>query len=100
MSIIDDYTAQTVTWKRQTGVNQYNEPTFEETTIRARWQPQFTRVRDSRGEEVTSSARVYTAKPVDIGDMLIDAYGREWPVITISQPTTLGGAESHREVLV
>ena len=100
MSIIDTYTAQTVTWKRQTGTNQFNEPEFTESTIRVRWQPQITRVRDSDGEEVTASARVFTAEAVEIGDTLVGPDGRNWPVITVSRPTTLGGQESHREVMV
>ena len=99
-SIIDSYTAQTATWKRRTGTDQFNDPVFEESTIRVRWVYQFTQVKNDQGEEVTSSARVYTSEPVSIGDVLVGPDGRDWPVITVTRPTTLGGQESHREVMV
>lgn len=100
MSIINDYLAQTVIWKRETDRNQFNEIEYSETEISVRWEPRLTRVRNADGVEVTASARVYTTDPVSIGDTLVGPDGRAWPVITVSQPTMLGGSESHREVMV
>lgn len=100
MSIIDSYLAQTATWKRVTGRNGFNEPTYAESTIRVRWEPRLTRIRNSDGVEVVASARVYVTEPVAIGDVLVGSDGREWPVITVQQPVTLNGNVSHREVMV
>lgn len=100
MSLITTYLNQTATWKQRTGTDGFGDPQWVESEIAVRWQPQLTRVRNQDGEEVTASARVYTTAAVGLGDVLVGPDGREWPVITVQQPTLFSGAESHREVMV
>jgi hypothetical protein len=100
VSLLDVYTNRTVTWKRQTGVNQYNESTFATEPIEVKWSPKITLVRRSDGQEAVASVQVLTTATVDIGDVLVGPDGRDWPVITVSVVETLAGRESHREVYV
>ena len=97
--MIQDYLNQIATWKRVTGQNMYGEPKTEEKEIKVRWEGKRRLVRDNKGREVVSEARVFCVEPVKPGDLLEYA-GREWPVIAVSTVPGLDGSESHREVAV
>ena len=97
--MIQDYLNQIATWKRVTGQNMYGEPKTEEKEIKVRWEGKRRLVRDNKGREVVSEARVFCVEPVKPGDIL-EHGGREWPVIAVSTVPGLDGSESHREVAV
>ena len=97
--MIQDYLNQIATWKRVTGQNMYGEPKTEEKEIKVRWEGKRRLVRDNKGREVVSEARVFCVEPVKPGDIL-EHGGREWPVIAVSTAPGLDGKENHRECAV
>ena len=97
--MIRDYLNQTAIWKRVVGQNMYGEPETEEKEIRVRWEGKRRLVRDNKGREVVSEARVFCVEPVKPGDLLEYA-GREWPVIAVSTVPGLDGIDNHRECAV
>ena len=97
--MIEGYLNQRAVWKRKTGQNEYGEPVTKQKTIKVRWEGKRRLVRDNKGREVVSEARVFCVAPVKPGDIL-EHGGREWPVIAVSTVPGLDGKESHREVAV
>ena len=93
------YLNQDAIWKRVTARNEYGEPLTAEANIKVRWEGKRRLVRNARGQEVVSEARVFCTEPVYPGDLL-EYSGREWPVIAVSVASGLDGMESHREVAV
>ena len=101
MSLIDDYTNQTVNLKARNGMNAYGESTYAAPVpIRVRWEFSRKLVKDRTGREVTSSAKVWTSHPVGDEDVLTDAGGRDWPVLALGNRVLLDGNEDHREVFL
>lgn len=98
--MIGPYLSQTSVWKRRTGSDGYGAPTFSQTAIPSRWEQKRTMVRDSKGDEVLSEARVYVTAAVTAGDELVDPDGRGWTVITVWIRRNLSGVEEFREVNV
>lgn len=99
--MIEDYANQTITWKRRTGQNAYNEPTFApDASIKVRWEDKRRLVRSFTGEEVISEATIYTESLVEPNDVLIDPDGREWTVITKGKSPDLDGGDLFRKVMV
>lgn len=98
--MMDDYLTQSITWKRRTGQNSYNEPTFTTSSIKVRWVDKRRFVRKFTGEEVISESTIYTQALVEPGDVLVDPDGREWTVLTKSKSPELDGSELFRKVMV
>lgn len=95
--IIDEYLNQTVTWKSKDSVNEYNEPVYTKKDIRCRFIYERKLTRNSKGEEVVSSGRMFTAEPVRPDD-LITYDNVDWPVITVSNEVDLDGNVVYYEV--
>lgn len=89
---------QAVTWRRRTASDPYAGDSYAESQIKVRWETTRYLVRSREGAEVVSEALVITQAKVTDGDTLIDAAGREWPVISVGIVPDLGGHEHHREV--
>lgn len=69
--MIGNYANQSLTWKHVLTINDYNEPLTSETlTIKGRMETGHKLVRNSKGEEVVSSARVFTESVVSVGDLI------------------------------
>jgi hypothetical protein len=68
------YANQTIVWKRRTGVNAYNEPTFSVgAVITGRFQDEVKYLRKTDGTEILSSIQVITqGNNIAPGDMLDD----------------------------
>lgn len=97
--MIDGSLNQTAVWKRVTGKNEYGEPITVDADIKVRWEGKRRLVRNKKGEEVVSEARVFCRENVQPGDLLKYG-GREWPVISISETPGLDGTVLYRECSV
>lgn len=99
--MIGVYLAQTATWRRRTGQDEYGQPSFAtDATIACRWEWKRRVVRSLAGDEVVSEARVFTRDTVLAGDVLVDPAGRAWTVITTSPQYALDGSELFREIAI
>jgi hypothetical protein len=68
--MIEEYANQTLTLKKPLSVNEYNEATYSTTTIRGRKETGIKLVRNNQGEEVVSSARVFTGTAITANDLI------------------------------
>jgi len=98
--VIGDYCNQSVTWRHVTSRDEFSDPSYAaDQPIKVRWEAKRRLVRDGKGDQVVSEARVFTDAAVEPGDVLVYG-GREWPVIAVGQATGLDGSELFREVAV
>jgi hypothetical protein len=70
--MINNYTNQTLTLKRPSTPNEYNESTYTSTKIKGRKEDGYKLIRNKYGEEVVSSARVFTKTSVETDDLIDD----------------------------
>ena len=94
--MIGAYLQQTAMLRRPTGLAADGSRTYTSTSILCRFEPRTRLITNQKGEQVTSSARLFTVEEVRIGDLIVHN-GREWPVISASEQWTLD-AVSHYEV--
>lgn len=98
--MIGSYLNQTAVWRRTVARNKYGEPVFAApVSIAVRWEGRRRLVRDRRGQEVVSEARVFCLEAVQPGDIL-GYNSREWIVIAVSEVLDLDGAVRYWEVAV
>ncbi len=95
--MITDYLNQSATWKTVASVNEYNEPTFTNTTITCRMEYKRQMVRDAQGQEVVSEATLYTTSAVLPGDVITYS-SRDWSVLTVADEAELDGSILFRAV--
>jgi hypothetical protein len=94
--MIDLYLNQNITLKIETSVNEYNEPVFTLSTIKARFEYDRTMVKNKEGEEVVSEAKLFTLTPVKVDDV-INYDGKDYPIISVANMVNLEGELSHYE---
>ena len=68
--MLTEYANQSMTLKQPGTPDQYNEVTYASSTIYGRKEHSNRLVRNSQGEEVTSSAFVVTETEVTVGDLI------------------------------
>lgn len=96
--MIEHLLHQTAIWRRVIGRDGHAQPIFDgDVVIRVRWEGKRRLVRDRRGQEVVSEARLFCLEPVQPGDE-IEYAGRKWTVITVSEHAGLDGMVLYREV--
>lgn len=78
--MIEGYLHQTATLKRPTALAADGSRTYTSVSITCRMEPRMRLMTNQKGEQVTSSARLFTIEEVRIGDV-IEYDGRDWPVI-------------------
>ena len=89
--MLTDYSNQSMTWgKRSATPNTYNEYTYTDSTIAGRKETGFKLIRNARGEEVVSSARVYTESVIKSGDLIDGSI-----VIAVIEAIDLDGTALH-----
>lgn len=76
-----------------TGINEYNEPTYATSTIKGRKETGFKLIRNAQGQEVVSSATIFTKSAISNND-LID--GKQ--VISVESMIELNGSVMFYEV--
>ena len=95
--MISEYLNQSITLKSKSSVNAYNESTYTNSTIKARFEYKRRMVRNNEGEEVLSTAQVFTETQVKPDDVLTFD-GRDWQVVTVENCVDLDGSVHHYEV--
>jgi len=93
------YANQDITLKRAGTPDSYNQVTYIDVAIKARFEYKRKEVRDKSGQKVISEATMITETKVNDKDAVFYA-GRLWPVISIKEPTGLGGAVEFYEVML
>ena len=68
--MIDAYMNQSLAWKSVTSINEYNEPVYTTTTIKGRKETGHKLIRNNQGQEVISSARVFTKSVISNNDLI------------------------------
>ena len=68
--MIEDYFVDKKLWKHKTGVDDYNQPIYEDKTIDCRFNQKIKLVRDKTGTQVVSQAQVYCKDAVTIDDLV------------------------------
>ena len=97
--LISEYLNQSITLKAKASVNAYNESTYTSSTIKARFEYKRRMVRNRDGEELLSTAQVFTEAQVKPDDVLTFD-GRDWQVITVENCVDLEGNVNHYEVFL
>lgn len=94
--MIEAYLNQNITLKSVTSVNEYNEPVFTTSTIKARFEYDRTMVKNEKGEEVVSEAMLFTTNTIKADDV-ISYDGKDFPIISVANIVGLEGNLSHYE---
>jgi len=95
MGLLDIYLSglgESVTLRTRTGTNEYNEPSFSDSTIIVIWYDDVRMIRDEQGEELRQLAYIQTTALVQQGD-LITRGGYSWPIIGIQKTPTFQGEQ-------
>jgi hypothetical protein len=86
--MLDDYCNESITVKTPSSTNKFNEQTYTERTIKARFEYKSTYTQDDKGEKVISTARLFTTESVTINDV-VNYASVDWKVISISSMSDL-----------
>ena len=70
--MLTGYLNQNLSWEHATSVNEYNEPTYTTLTIKGRKEIGSKLVRNPQGQEVVSSACVFTKSAIENNDLIDD----------------------------
>lgn len=97
--MLDVYTNQEVKIKRVLGKDEYGDIQTEIETIKGRLQFKHKIVVNSEGQQVTSSATLYTKENLKLSDYIL-YNGKEFKIITISEIVNLNGEIEFREVYI
>jgi len=95
MSLLDAYLpalGESVTWKAKGAVNEYNEPTYTDTTITVIWYDDQKLIRNEQGEELQQLAYIQTTALIQQGDAIIRG-GYTWPIVGIQKTPTFEGEQ-------
>lgn len=97
--MLDMYTNQEVKIKRVIGKDEYGDIQTEIETIKGRLQFKHKIVVNAQGEQVTSSATLYTKENLKLSDYIL-YNDKEFKIIAISEIVNLNGEIEFREVYV
>lgn len=95
--MISDYCNQTFVWKSKSGVNDFNEPSYEDKTTKGRLEFKRRLIRNKLGQEVISEAKYFTNDNIKVDDALVYD-NRNWIVISVSPQADLDGNVQFHEV--
>lgn len=70
--MLDRYANQSLTWKHVATTTKYSEHTYTTSTIKGRKETGFKLIRDAKGQETVSSAKVFTESAVTVNDLIDD----------------------------
>ena len=93
--MLKDYMTMKAIHKNKTGLNEYNEPIFEEKEIACRLVEKFKQVTNDKGEIVITSSVIQCTEPIKVGD-----YINNMKVIAINSATDLDGIMGYRGYLL
>lgn len=84
--MLEDYMTMKVIRKKKIGLNDYNEPIFEEKEINCRLVEKFKQVTNEKGDIVVTSSVIQCIEPIKVGD-----YINDMKVIAVNSMTSLEG---------
>ena len=93
--MIDNYTNQSMSLKHATSISEYNEKTYTTTTIYGRKETGSKMVRNTLGEEVVSTACIFTKSAVVVNDLIDNSL-----VISVETLVGLDGNVKFYEVYI
>ncbi|MGE5572939.1 MAG: hypothetical protein ACM3ZU_07985 [Bacteroidota bacterium] len=98
--MIERFLNQSAIWRHVIDRDGHAQPVHDsDVVIRVRWEGKRRLVRDRRGQEVVSEARMFCLEPVQPGDE-IEYAGRRWTAIAVSEMAGLDGEVLYREVVL
>ena len=97
--MLDVYTNQEVKIKRVLGKDEYGDIQTEIKTIKGRLQFKHKIVVNAEGQQVTSSATLYTKENLKLSDYIV-YNNKEFKIIAISEIVNLNGEIEFREVYI
>lgn len=97
--MLDVYTNQEVKIKRVIGKDEYGDVQTEIKTIKGRLQFKHKIVVNAEGQQVTSSATLYTKENLKLSDYIV-YNDKEFKIIAISEIVNLNGEVEFREVYI
>jgi hypothetical protein len=95
MGLLDVYLnslGESVTLRTRTGTNEYNEPSFLDSTITVIWYDDIRMIRNEQNETLQQLAYIQTTSLIQQGDMITRG-GYSWPVIGIQKAPTFQGEQ-------
>jgi hypothetical protein len=95
MSLLDAYLpalGETVTWRAKGAANEYNEPTWTDSSITVIWYDDVRMIRNEQGETLQQLAYIQTTSLIQQGDMITRG-GYSWPVVGIQKTPTFQGEQ-------
>lgn len=93
--MLEDYMTMKAIHKNKIGLNDYNEPIFEEKEIKCRLVEKFKQVTNEKGEIVITSSVIQCTEPIKVGD-----YINNMKVIAVNSATDLDGIIGYRGYLL
>ena len=93
--MLEDYLTMTAIHKKKNGVNDYNEPIFEEKEIACRLVEKFKQVTNEKGDIVITSSVIQCTEPIKVGD-----YINIMKVIAVNSATDLNETIGYRGYLL
>ncbi|MBC8587107.1 hypothetical protein [Paratissierella segnis] len=97
--MLDEYTNQLIQIKSIVGKDEYGDIQTEIKTIKGRLQFKNKIVANAEGQQVTSSATLYTKENLKLTDYIV-YNNKEFKIIAISEIVRLDGNVEFREVYV
>jgi len=97
--MLTEYTNQLIQIKQIISKDEYGDTQTEIKTIKGRLQFKHKIVVNAEGQQVTSSATLYTKENLKLSDFII-YNGKEFKIIAISEIVNLNGEVEFREVYV
>ena len=82
MSLLDAYPKKTVTWRSKGAVNEYNEPTYTDTSIEVAWFDSQRVIHQNGREDVICDAYCLADAAIQKGDEITND-GISWPVQSV-----------------
>ena len=93
--MLADYLTMKAIYKKKIGLNDYNEPIFEEKEIACRLVEKFKQVTNEKGDIVVTSSVIQCTEPIKVGD-----YINDMKVIAVNSMTSLEGTIGYRGYLL
>ena len=93
-SLLSAYTQlmESVTWRQRSSVDQYNDPTYVDSTIDVLWFDDVRLIRNEKEETLQQLAFIQTTALISQGDAIIRA-GYTYPVVGIQKTPHWGGEQ-------
>lgn len=70
--MLGSYANQSLVWKHVATTNKYGESTYTTSTIKGRKETGHKLIRNDKGQETVSSARVFTESAITVNDLIDD----------------------------